>query len=264
MKDELINYFNQRSSSYDQGEFHPKLAHLLVQYSQIQTGQKVLDLATGTGLVAIEVAQIIGKEGEVIGVDIAAGMLAQAQSKIENLGLQNIQLIQAEAETIDFPQQSFDRILCCSALPYLTNIDQALKHWHFLLKKDGLICISGFSTQAFMAGILMRKIFKKYGVILPEFNQVTSTSEQCYQLLARAGFQNIEIKTLQLGSYMTLAEGEKMWEIMLKNPLSAPVDQLPLAIKDQAQAEYNQAIKKLLTPQGIWNDTTTFFLLGRR
>lgn len=59
-------------------------------------------MATGTGIIAIAAAQIVGSEGKVIGVDFSSGMLEQARQKIEALGLPNIELVEADAEYIDF------------------------------------------------------------------------------------------------------------------------------------------------------------------
>ncbi len=264
MTNNLANYFNQRSNTYDQSEFHRKFADLFVEYSQIKSDQKVLEIATGTGLVALEVAKIVGDRGEVIGVDISAGMLNQARAKINNLGLKNLKLILGDGEKIDFPENSFDRILCCSSLHYLTNINQALKHWFKLLNYNGLISVSGFSSKAFNLEMIMRNILQEYNLSLSYFNEVTANPEKCYQLLENAGFQEIKIKTEQLGSYMSLAESEKMWDLMSNNPLNQDFKKLSLTEEQNARKKYNQEIKKLLTPEGIWNDTTTFFLLGRK
>jgi len=264
MTDDLINYFNQRSKTYNQSEFHQKFAQIFVEYSQIKLGQKVLDLATGTGLVALKVAQIIGQNGEVMGVDLSKGMLDQAQIKINQLGLQNIQLILGNAENIDLPQNYFDRVLCCSSLHYFSHLDRALKNWYQFLKKDGLIVVSGFSTKAFNLGIIIRNILAEYGIYLADFNEMTANGEKCYQLLKNAGFNDVTIKTEQLGSYLSLTEGEKMWDNMVKNPLFSGIEKLTFKQQENARQKYHQLIKKLLTPQGIWNDTTTFFILGKK
>lgn len=264
MTNDLINYFNQRSKTYDQSEFHQKFAQLFVDYAQIKLDQKVLDLATGTGLVALKVAQIVGNKGEVIGVDLSRGMLDQAEIKVNQLGLQNLKLILGNAEKIELSQSYFDRVLCCSSLHYFSNINQALKYWYQLLKKDGLIIVSGFSTKAFNLGIIIREILQEYDVDLPDFNEVTANAEKCYQLLENAGFQDISIKTEQLGSYLSLNESEKMWDNMLQNPLFSGIEKLTLKQQETARKKYDELIKKILTPQGIWNDTTTFFLRGRK
>jgi ubiquinone/menaquinone biosynthesis C-methylase UbiE len=72
-------------------------------------GQHILDIGTGTGHLAIAAAQIVGTEGRVIGVDISALMLEQARSKVEALGLSNVEFQLADAEALNYPANSFDR-----------------------------------------------------------------------------------------------------------------------------------------------------------
>ena len=66
MKDQ--SHFDRRSTTYDQGGVHPKVASLLVASIRLEPGFRVLDMATGTGLVALEVAQKLGPSGDVTGV----------------------------------------------------------------------------------------------------------------------------------------------------------------------------------------------------
>ncbi|MGB5595787.1 MAG: methyltransferase domain-containing protein, partial [Crocosphaera sp.] len=113
-KQAIANLYNQRSDSYDQGNFHHKLAQLLINYAKIKPKQRVLDIATGTGLVAIEAAEKVGTDGFVMGVDIAELMLAKAKEKSQIMSLNNLEFIQADTEVLDLPKNSCEVILCCS------------------------------------------------------------------------------------------------------------------------------------------------------
>jgi SAM-dependent methyltransferase len=77
-----------------------QICRRLLEYSQVGAGQTVLDIGTGTGHLAIAVAQIVGDQGQVIGIDISAGMLEQAQSKVNALGLSNVEFQLADAEAL--------------------------------------------------------------------------------------------------------------------------------------------------------------------
>ncbi|MEC4985584.1 MAG: methyltransferase domain-containing protein [Oscillatoria sp. PMC 1068.18] len=262
-KRKLATYFDSRTN-YDRGEFHPKIAHLLIKYTKIVKGQKVLDIATGTGLVAIEAAQLVGLEGRVIGVDISPGMLNQGRSKIAQLGLKNIDLIQTDAEVLNFSENSFDLILCCSALPYLTNIPDVLRHWYSFLKPGGKIGLCVFAETAFISGIVLRKVAINYGVELPNWNEITGNEQKCQALLVAAGFQDIEIITKQLGDYLAWEDLAKTWQSILRNPLSFQLAELDDEQLEKAKEAYLSELKFLETNQGIWNDITTFFVFGRK
>jgi ubiquinone/menaquinone biosynthesis C-methylase UbiE len=85
-KQQIADLYSGRSAGYDNGAWHPRIAHRLVELADIQPGQQILDIATGTGMVAIEAAQIVGDEGHIIGIDIATGMVDRASQKVAALG----------------------------------------------------------------------------------------------------------------------------------------------------------------------------------
>ena len=113
-KQQVTDFFDSRTN-YD-NDFTYRRAIPLVELAQLQKGQTVLDVATGTGIVAIAAANIVGTEGKVVGVDISPGMLSQARRKIEAAGIQNIELIETDADYLNFGDQSFDAILCSSSI----------------------------------------------------------------------------------------------------------------------------------------------------
>src|SRR5687768_8072523 len=87
--------------NYDD-EYTVGRAKQLVELAQLKDGDSALDLATGTGIVAVLAARAVGAKGNVIGVDISPGMLDQARKKIRAEGLQQIKLIEADVEKLSF------------------------------------------------------------------------------------------------------------------------------------------------------------------
>ncbi|MFM7408146.1 MAG: class I SAM-dependent methyltransferase [Cuspidothrix sp.] len=150
-KQQVIELFNSRTT-YDQeeGSQHPREASLLLESVPIHQGQKILDVATGTGLIAIPAAFKVGAEGHVIGVDMSPGMLHQAREKIAAAKLQNIELIEADAEHINFNNDTFDVIFCCSAIVLLADIPATLLKWHHFLKPGGFIAFTCPPVSAYM------------------------------------------------------------------------------------------------------------------
>jgi ubiquinone/menaquinone biosynthesis C-methylase UbiE len=265
-KQQIADLYSRRSPTYDEGEWHPRIAHRLIEYAQISRGQHVLDIATGTGMVAIEAAQLVGSEGRVVGVDISTGMLDQARHKIEALGLNNIELQLADAEALDFPANCFDRILCSSAFIWMADISAALRLWHRFLKPGGLIGFHAFADTAFIEGIVMQKVVKKYGVSLT-LSEPTGTAEKCHNLLASAGFEAIEIKPEQDGSYISLEQAKRMWTRSsqpVPGQFPHPLSQLSSEQLEQAKAGFDAELEALVTDQGIWNDILTFYVFGRK
>jgi ubiquinone/menaquinone biosynthesis C-methylase UbiE len=265
-KQQIADLYSRRSQTYDDSDWHLRIAHRLVEHARITRGQHVLDIATGTGMAAIEAAQLVGSEGKVVGVDISTGMLEQAKRKVEALGFRNIQFQLADAEVLDFPENSFDVILCSSAFIWMSDLNAALRLWHRLLKPGGLIGFHAFAETAFVEGVMMRKVAEKYGISYA-MNKPTGTIEKCHNLLTDAGFEAIEIKSEQDGSYINLEQAKQMWagsEHPAPGQFPNPLSQLSSEQLEQAKAEFEAELEALVTEQGIWNDITIFFTFGRK
>lgn len=168
-KTDVINFFNSRTS-YD-NDYTIRRALPLLELIPLKTGQKVLDLATGTGIMAIAAAEMVGSTGKVIGVDFSSGMLAQAQEKIKTVGWQNIELIEADAEYINFEDESFDVILCSTAIVYFRDIPAALSKWYRFLKKCGIVGFSCCSEESCEAPTLIKACGKMIFYSLISMNQ---------------------------------------------------------------------------------------------
>lgn len=265
-KQQIAELYNRRSLTYDDKGWHAQFTKRLVELAQIDRGQHVLDIATGTGLVAIEAAQIVGSEGQVVGVDISTLMLDQARRKVEALGLRNIEFQLADAEALNFPAHSFDRVLCSSAFIWMADIKAALRLWHRFLKPGGVIGLHLFADTAFVGGVVAQKVAKKYGISLA-FSEPTGTEKKCHDLLQQAGFEAIEIKVEQYGSYISLEQALRMWagsSHPAPGQFPNPLSQLSSEQLEQLKAEFDASVEALVTDKGIWNDTTTFFAFGRK
>lgn len=157
-KQQVADLYSRRSSNYDEGDWHPRIANRLVGYAQLSRGQQVLDIATGTGMVAIATSQIVGTEGRVVGIDISSGMLEQARQKVDKLRLSNVEFQLADAEALNFPANSFDCVFCSSALFWMSDLIASLQLWHQYIKPGGLLGFHAFADTS----LLDKWLHKKY------------------------------------------------------------------------------------------------------
>ncbi len=109
----------------------------MVELAQIRAGQRVLDVATGIGEPALTAARLVGPSGHVTATDIAPGMLEIATERAKQAGLSNIEFREMDAETIDFPEGSFDAVLCRFGLMFLPNLAASLKAIQRVLTAGG-------------------------------------------------------------------------------------------------------------------------------
>jgi ubiquinone/menaquinone biosynthesis C-methylase UbiE len=266
-KQQLISIYDRRSGQYDRSPFHAHLAQILIDYAQIEAGQQVLDMATGTGLVALIAAERVGPQGQVVGVDMSGGMLEQARRKASEANLPNLELILGDAETVEFAADRFDVILCSAAIVWLKDIPATLRRWSHFLKPAGLMAFNGFSESSFVEEVLLRRVARKHGIPLRNPHLPTGTAERCAALLHSAGFTAIEVKTDQLGYFLSESEGQEMLQEKLKGIFPSGSDQNPLLQQfhqqmEQFRADFTTEFAALTTAQGVWNELTAYTALG--
>jgi len=266
-KQRIANLYDRRSRNYNSGELRLKICRRLIEYSQIISQQHILDIGTGTGNIAIESAEIVGAGGKVIGVDISAQMLDIARDKIKVLGLNNVEFQLADAEELNYPTNSFDRILCANTFPWMENKLATLGIWYQFLKPGGIIAIHTPADTAYIGQVILRSVLGKYGIKLKPSNRIGSI-ETCQKLFVNAGFEEIDIKTEQHGGYVSLDSVKSQWEGLISfsshsnsEELLSQLSSIPLA---EAKTEFEAKLDKLHTKQGIWDDLTTLYIVGRK
>nr|MBI3613448.1 methyltransferase domain-containing protein [Nitrospirota bacterium] len=114
----------------------------LVELAGLGPGHHVLDVATGIGEPAVTAARKVGRTGKVVATDQAPLMLAIAKERAAELGLMNVEFHEVDAESLDFPEQSFDAVLSRWGLMFLPDLPQALTRLHRLLKKGGRLAVA--------------------------------------------------------------------------------------------------------------------------
>ncbi len=116
------------------------LARRMIAMADISAGERVLDIGTGTGVVALEAAKAAGDRGKCIGVDLSEKMLASARGNAcrENL-TKRIEFIAMDAESLQFETASFDVVLSLFALLHFPNPAIALSEMFRVLKPGGTL-----------------------------------------------------------------------------------------------------------------------------
>ncbi len=156
-----------------------------VDICQIRPGHKILDVAGGTGDLAIKMAEKTGIKGQVILSDINSSMLKEGRDKIIDSGhFENIQLCQLNAENLPFPDNHFDCITIGFGLRNVTDKDAALRSFYRCLKPGGKAIILEFSH---VTSEVLQTIYDSYSFrILPKLGKMVTDDEDSYQYLAES------------------------------------------------------------------------------
>lgn len=105
----------------------------------LKAGEFVLDVGCGTGLLAYDMATLVGAGGRVAGVDVSKDMLVLAERRCADLP--QVHLKQSKAEDLPEGDESFDAVTCVQVLLYLSDVPAALAEMHRVLKPGGRIAI---------------------------------------------------------------------------------------------------------------------------
>jgi demethylmenaquinone methyltransferase/2-methoxy-6-polyprenyl-1,4-benzoquinol methylase len=158
--------------------------HTLVDMAGVGDGGAVLDVATGTGDVAIEFARRTNA-GEIVGLDPSQGMLAVGREKLQRGGLQDrVRLVDGDALALPFEDGSFDAVTIAFGLRNLPDYGAGIAEMARVLKPGGRLLILEFFPPR---GGLFLKAYRLYlGTVLPVVGRVVSGSGTAYRYLARS------------------------------------------------------------------------------
>ncbi|ALA23847.1 ubiquinone biosynthesis methyltransferase UbiE [Piscirickettsia salmonis] len=163
--------------------------------SRVKTGDRVLDLAGGTGDLTRAFAKRIGASGHVVLADINEAMLAVGRAKLEGAGVFNVDYVQANAEALPFETHYFDCITIAFGLRNVTDKDAALRSMYRILKPGGRLLVLEFSKPAYP---LLSKLYDQYSFrILPRLGQWFAKDAASYQYLAESIRMHPDQETLK-------------------------------------------------------------------
>ena len=166
-----------------------------VAASGARKGHSVLDLAGGTGDIAALLAKKVGKEGEITLADINGEMLNVGRDRMTNKGLiTNINYVQANAETLPFPENSFDVVTIAFGLRNVTDKDKALASIFRSLKPGGKLMILEFSKMVIPT---LDKLYEQYSFkMIPKFGELLTGDRESYQYLVESIRKHPDQETL--------------------------------------------------------------------
>lgn len=166
---------------------------LLIEMAALRRGERVLDIACGTGLVSFAAAEIVGPDGYVLGTDISAGMVERARGRAESHGMRQVQFERADAEETNLPATVFDAALCSLGLMYVPDPVAALAAMRRSLKPRGRasVAVWGRRDRCGWAGIFPVVDARVQSEVCPAFFQL-GTADALRIAMEAAGLTHVE------------------------------------------------------------------------
>ncbi|MBB5188567.1 MULTISPECIES: bifunctional demethylmenaquinone methyltransferase/2-methoxy-6-polyprenyl-1,4-benzoquinol methylase UbiE [Zhongshania] len=187
----VAGVFHSVAAKYDimndlmSGGVHRLWKRFTIELSGVRPGNKVLDIAGGTGDLAAKFSRLVGSNGSVVLADINDSMLTVGREKLTNKGIVgNIEYVQANAECLPFPDNYFDCITIAFGLRNVTDKDAALRSMNRVLKPGGRLLVLEFSKPV---NPVIAKLYDRYSFdILPKMGQLVTNDEDSYRYLAES------------------------------------------------------------------------------
>jgi len=187
----VADVFHSVASRYDlmndlmSGGVHRIWKRFTIELSGVRRGSSVLDIAGGTGDLAARFAQLVGREGRVVLADINQSMLRVGRDKLLDRGIQgNIEFVQADAQSLPFPDNSFDCVTIAFGLRNVTDMDLALRSMLRVLKPGGRLLVLEFSKPR---SSLLARLYDDYSFhVLPAMGRLVANDGDSYRYLAES------------------------------------------------------------------------------
>jgi len=178
------------------GGIHRLWKRLTIELSGVREGQRVLDVAGGTGDLAARFSHIVGSSGRVVLSDINESMLGTGRNKLLDHGVcANVDFVLADAEQLPFADASFDCITIAFGLRNVTHKERALESMLRVLRPGGRLLVLEFSKPQ---NELLGKLYDAYSFgVLPKLGKLVAGDEDSYRYLAESIRMHPDQETLR-------------------------------------------------------------------
>lgn len=256
--------FGRAAPTYDQvgPKFFVYFGRRLVEQAQLFKGARVLDVATGRGAVLFPAVETVGQHGFVVGIDIAEAMVQEIAMEINSRGLKNAEVKLMDAEYLQFPDASFDYVLCGLSIFIFPQHEKALSEIYRVLKPGGVIGLTTFWRDD-ERWKWLGELFKKHIPKAPEPETVSEpegidedeeelpepdfrSPEGMEAVMKTAGFINIQIEGEEPDFVYT--NEEDWWDTVWSHGMRGTLEKIELkAGTDTLKKFKSDAFKSLQT-----------------
>ena len=230
-------------------------APILIELADPKLGDRVIDIACGTGIVARLAAAKVGPTGIVAGVDLNPGMLSVARSLRTSNDAASVRWQEASADRLPFPDGSFDIAYCQLGLQFFADRPAALREMRRVLSSKGGLALMvwcsikespGFEA---LAGILERNVSPAAATIMrAPFG--LADADELRRLVAAADFRNIRVQ--RRGGTVEFPSIERfVLSYVAGSPLAGHVSQASDEARDQLTVDTKLALEKYVSGHGL-------------
>jgi ubiquinone/menaquinone biosynthesis C-methylase UbiE len=214
-KEQIAGLYDRAAASY--GMVGPDIfaygGRQLVERLGLLEGARVLDVGAGRGANLFPAAQAVGPGGQVIGIDLAPGMVEETTAEITRRKLSNASMLQMDAEQMTFADAAFDAVLCSFAIFLFPHLEQALAEFFRVLRpgrKVGITVAQDIDALTRWYGSHLTAYHERYHFPLSAGGGQGRNYGELPQYLTQAGFSAVQI--LEEHADFVYASAQEWWD----------------------------------------------------
>jgi ubiquinone/menaquinone biosynthesis C-methylase UbiE len=237
------------AAGYDRsvGEMTRRVIPLVLRVARLAGGQRVLDVATGTGLAAEAALDVVGPTGHVTATDISPAMLGRAQERLGKRA--NTALAVADGQSLGLSDKGFDAVICNMGLMYFPDPPRGLSEFHRVLRPGGRAAVSVFTRadRALVGGLIRAAIARHDPSKAEEAHRFFALGEatRLRSAFEQAGFTEIEIATetmiFAFASFDAYFGGAERGEGLMGQEYLALPEDVRRAVREEVRREVGDA-----------------------
>ena len=217
--------------------------HRLLELAALRPGERVLDVACGTGLVTFPAGDAVGSQGAVVATDISEVMVTHVADTARRRGLKQVTAARMDAEDLDFPDETFDVALCALGLMYVPEPIAALQEIHRVLRPGGraVVAVWGARNKCGWAEIFPIVDRRVSSDVCPMFFQLGTGDSLC-TVMAGAGFTDLSPE--RLSTILRYDSDEQACgAVFAGGPVALAYSRFDGSTRAEAEAEYLASIE---------------------
>ena len=245
LQQRVQRYGWDRAASYYEQSWSRQLKpaqELLLAMAALQPGERVLDIACGTGLVTFRAAAQVGASGEVVGTDISDAMTEVCRAAARDRGLGQTRFERMAAEHLAFPDASFDVVLCALGMMYVTDFAGSIREMFRVTKPGGraVSAVWGKRDRCGWAEIFPIVESRVHSEVCPMFFQL-GTGDTQKLLFTQAGFEDVTSE--RITTVLEYQNGEEACiAAFAGGPVAMAYSRFDESMRQSAHADYLESI----------------------
>jgi ubiquinone/menaquinone biosynthesis C-methylase UbiE len=219
----------------------------LMLATQPAAGECVLDVACGTGLVALAAARAVGTTGAVLGIDLSGHMIDAARQRAKAHELSNTSFARMDAEALELPDAGFDVVLCSLGLMYLPDVERALREMRRVLRPGGRLGLAvwGERSRCGWSAVFAIVDAEVASDVCPLFSRL-GAEDALARLSAQSGFEDIVQR--RIATTLCYADADRACEAaFVGGPVALAWSRFGAEVRSRVRQRYLDAI-------GPWRD----------